>query len=71
MPSLSRSPDPPRTADPPTDEQRDLLARLASVAEMIEQHRATIYLLERERVQLQHRLRLTGLRPAAPAADLP
>ena len=71
MPSLSRSPDSPRMVDPPTDEQRDLLARLASAAEMIEQHRATIYLLERERMQLQHRLRLTGNRPAASVADLP
>ena len=45
-----------------TDEQRGLLAKLASIAEMIEGHRATVYMLERERLQLQTRLRLTGWR---------
>jgi hypothetical protein len=70
MPILTRSPEPPRATDPPTDEQRTLLAKLASVAEMIEGHRATVYLLERERMQLQRELRLSGFRLIA-EADLP
>lgn len=49
-----------------TDEQGTLLAKLASIAEMIEGHRATIMMLDHERLQLQHKLRLTGYR--APAA---
>ena len=46
----------------PTDEQRDLLTKLASIDEMIKQHRATIFMLERERIQLTTKLRLTGCR---------
>jgi hypothetical protein len=46
----------------PTAEQRRLLAKLASVTEMIEGYKATIFMLERERLQLQTRLRLTGYR---------
>lgn len=49
-----------------TDDQRSLLAKLASITEMIEGHRATVYMLERERLQLQTRLRLTGWRPPTP-----
>ena len=47
------------------DEQRELLAKLASLSEMVEQHSVTISLLQRERLQLQTRLRLTGYRPSA------
>ena len=49
-----------------TDEQRALLANLASVTEMIEGYRATIFMLERERMQLTTNLRLTGYSPPAP-----
>jgi hypothetical protein len=52
-----------------TDEQRTLLAKLASIAEMIEGHRATVMMLERERLAQQQRLRLTGWTPAPRAAD--
>jgi len=45
-----------------SDEQRDLLGKLDSIAEMIAGHHATVALLERERLQLQTRLRLTGFR---------
>ena len=51
-----------------TDEQRTLLAKLASLAEMIEQHRATVSLLERDRLQLQTQLRLNGYRTPMPVA---
>lgn len=52
------------------EEQRVLLARLASITEMIEQHRATIFLLERERMQLQTQVRLSGYQaPTAGAAS--
>jgi len=40
-----------------------LVAKLASVKEMIEQHKITVSLLERERVQLQTQLRLAGYSP--------
>ena len=46
-----------------TNEQRGLLAKLASITEMIEGYKATIFMLERERMQLQTALRLTGYRP--------
>ena len=49
----------------PTGKQRTLLSRLASITEMIEQHRATILLLELERMQIQTRLRLSGYRASA------
>ena len=52
------------------DEQRILLAKLASVTESIEGYKATIFMLERERMQLQTQLRLSGYRaPAAKAVD--
>jgi hypothetical protein len=60
---------PTDAVDTVTDEQRTLLAKLASIAEMIEGHRATVMMLERERLALQHRLRLTGWTPAPRAAD--
>jgi hypothetical protein len=53
----------------PTDAQRQLLSKLATITEMIKQHRATIFMLERERMQVTTKLRLTGYR--APAAELP
>ena len=46
----------------PTGKQLTLLSKLASIAEMIEQHRATILLLELERMQLTTKLSLTGYR---------
>jgi hypothetical protein len=49
-----------------TDEERTLLANLASITEMIEQHKTTVLLLERERLELQTRLRLSGYRVPAP-----
>ena len=41
----------------------ELLDRLAKLDELIRQHRATLGLLERERLQLQTRLRLAGCQP--------
>lgn len=46
-----------------TDEQRDLIARLQSLAEMLEQHRATVLMLEMDRLRLQAQLRQSGWRP--------
>ena len=40
----------------------DLLDRLTKVCELIEQHRATLSLLERERLLLQTKLRTNGWR---------
>ena len=48
-----------------TDEQRVLLAKLASIGEMIEGYTATIFMLERERLQFQTRLRLSGYQVSA------
>ncbi len=50
-----------------TDAHRALLAKLASITEMIEQYRATVHLLERERMRVTTKLRLTGYR--APMGD--
>lgn len=50
-----------------TDEQRTLLSKLASIAEMIEGHKATLFMLEHERMSLQTQLRLTGYRAPARA----
>ena len=52
----------------PTNEQRELLAKLASVTEMIEQYKTTIYMLERELLGLRHQLALAGYR--APAVEV-
>ena len=52
----------------PTDEQRALLAKLSSVSDMIEGYKATIFMLERERMQLMTKLRLAGYRPPEPEA---
>jgi len=49
-----------------SNEQRDLLAKLSAVSEQVEGYRATLHMLERERLQLQTRLRLTGWRPPTP-----
>jgi hypothetical protein len=49
-------------------EQREMLSKLASIAEMVEGYKATIFLLERERLQLQTQLRLSGWRPPMPEA---
>jgi hypothetical protein len=45
----------------PTDMQRDLLDKLASITETIEGQKATLSMLERERMQLQTTLRLSEL----------
>ncbi len=45
-----------------TDEQRTLLAMLASLSEMIGQQKITVSLLERERMLLTTQLRLSGYR---------
>lgn len=51
-------------------EVKVLVTKLASVKEMIEQHKITVSLLERERLQLETQLRLAGYRtPARRAAD--
>ena len=50
-------------------EQRELLSKLASIAEMIEGYKATIVMLGRERLQLQTQLRLCGYR--APISEAP
>ena len=49
-----------------TDEQRALRARLASLTEMAEQYRTSLYMVERERLQVQMQLRLAGYKPQAP-----
>jgi len=49
-----------------TDEQRALIAKLRSLSELIEQHRATVAMLELDRLRLQSQLRLTGWRPPTP-----
>ena len=51
-----------------TDEKRILLAKLTSITEMIEGYKATIFMLERERMQLTTKLRLAGYRPPEPEA---
>jgi hypothetical protein len=43
-------------------EQRTLLAKLATLAQMIKQHRTTLSMLDREQLQLRTQLRLTGWR---------
>lgn len=43
---------------------REMLDRLAKLDELIEQHRATLGLLERERLVLQTKLRLVEGRPS-------
>ena len=43
-----------------TGKQCELPQRIAAITEMIEQHRATMLLLERERMQLTTKLRLSG-----------
>ena len=45
------------------DEQRMLLAKLVSLTEMAEQYRASLCMVERERLQVQTQLRLAGYRP--------
>lgn len=50
----------------PTGKQRELLQKIASMTEMIEQHRATVLLLEGERMQLTTKLRLAGYRLPVP-----
>ena len=49
-----------------TAEQRELLAKLANLAEMAEQYRASLYMVEHERLQVQTKLRLAGYSPPAP-----
>ena len=49
-----------------TDEQRTLLAKLASLTQMAEQYRASLYMVERERLQVQTQLRLAGYKPPEP-----
>lgn len=51
-----------------TPEQRTILEKLASISEMIEGYRATMFMLERERLQLQTQLRLSGYRAPMPVA---
>ena len=49
-----------------TDAQREILAKLATITESIEGYRASVAMLEHERLRLQTELRLTGYRPPAP-----
>lgn len=49
-----------------TDEQYALIAKLRSISELIEQYRASIAMLEIERLKLQTTLRLTGWRAPQP-----
>ena len=55
--------------DARTVEQRTLMSKLASITEMIEGYKATIFMLERERMQLQTQLRLEGW--TAPKPEVP
>lgn len=49
-----------------TDEQRTLLSKLASLSEQIEGYRASLFMLERARLQLQTELRRAGYQPPGP-----
>lgn len=49
-----------------TEEQRTLLAKLRSLSELLEQHRATVAMIELDRLRLQTKLRATGWRAPAP-----
>ena len=49
-----------------TETQRTLVAKLRSLGELIEQHRATVAMLELDRLKLQTQLRTTGWRPPSP-----
>ena len=51
---------------PLTEEQRQLLAKLRSLSDLLEQHRATVAILEMDRLRLQTQLRLTGWQPPQP-----
>ena len=55
--------------DARTVEQRTLMSKLASITERIEGYKATIFMLERERMQLQTQLRLAGW--TAPKPEVP
>ena len=55
--------------DARTVEQRMLMSKLASITEMIEGYKATIFMLERERMHLQTQLRLAGW--TAPKPEVP
>lgn len=50
-----------------TEHQRDLLAKLVALNEQVEGHKATLYLLELERLKLQAVLIQTGYRVPAEA----
>ena len=49
-----------------TSEQRRLLAKLRSLGELLEQHRATVAMIEMDRLRLQSELVSTGWRPPVP-----
>lgn len=47
-------------------EQRNLIAKLRGLPELLEQHRATVAMLEMDRLRLQFELRATGWCPPQP-----
>jgi len=49
-----------------TNEQRGLLAKLRSLGELLDQHRATVAMIELDRLRLQSQLRATGWRAPPP-----
>jgi hypothetical protein len=49
-----------------TTQQRELIAKLRSLSKLLEQHRATVAMLELDRLRVQSELRSTGWRPPAP-----
>jgi hypothetical protein len=53
----------------PSRKAQELLDKLAELSRLIEGHRATLAMLEHERMQMQTQLRLTGWRPPAPVND--
>lgn len=53
-----------------TNEQRELIAKLRSLSELLEQHRATVAMLELDRLRLQSELRSTGWRPPTPCGGV-
>jgi hypothetical protein len=53
-----------------TGEQRGLIEKLRSISALIEQYRASIAMLEIERLKLQTALRLTGWRPPQPCGGV-
>jgi len=49
-----------------THQQRELLSKLRSLGELLEQHRTTVAMIELDRLRLQSQLQATGWRTPMP-----